>query len=71
MGMKTSGLYLVTLKFFMHTGVQRKKVSRADGRPAQRVGEETFPTRFVFKDYLIISLVESIQKQEKGVKECI
>ena len=29
----------------MHTGVQRKNVSRADGRPAQRVGEETFPNR--------------------------
>ncbi len=40
MGMKTSELYLVTLKF-------------------------------LFKDYLIISLVESIQKQEEGVKECI
>ena len=25
----------------------------------------------VFKDYLIISLVESVQKQEKGVTKCI
>ncbi len=27
--------------------------------------------KFLFKDYLIISLVESIQKQEKGVTKCI
>ncbi len=32
--------------FFMYTGVQMKYVSRADGRPARRVGEVTFPTRF-------------------------
>lgn len=27
--------------------------------------------KFLFNDYLIISLVESIQKQEKGVIKCI
>ncbi len=36
-----------TRAFFMHTGVQKKNVSRADGCPAQRAGEEIFPTRFV------------------------
>ncbi len=32
----------------MHTGVQKKNVSRANGRPAQRVGEEIFPARLCF-----------------------
>lgn len=38
-------------RFFMYTGVQRKYVSRADGRSARRAGEVTFPTRLYIAEF--------------------
>ncbi len=42
----------------MHIGVQRNHVSRADGRPAQRAGEVTFPIRLFFSSHFCNFMLE-------------
>ncbi len=49
--------------FFMHTGVRRKNVGGADGRPARRAGEINLP-------YSMDAFCGFRYSEGKGVKLC-